>query len=128
MSRDRPRTERAYDEEGTRPEYEGEDRSAYEENDSSRLPAFVPFGWPTVFNRDRDNEAYREEEYAGYDDENTGYERAGEDDDSWLDEGLIGLVLIAGVVLFLFPEPATSGLGVLLIAIGVVAWLIDWAM
>lgn len=43
------------------------------------------------------------------------------------DERLITLVIVVGAALFLFPEPATSGLGVLLLAIGVVAWLVDWA-
>lgn len=41
------------------------------------------------------------------------------------DESLIVLLLVAGVALLLFPEPATSAVGVLLIAAGIVAWLVD---
>jgi len=46
---------------------------------------------------------------------------------SWIDEGLITLLLVAGVVLLLFPEPATSGLGLLLLVAGLIGWLLDWA-
>lgn len=41
------------------------------------------------------------------------------------DESLVALLLVGGVVLLLFPEPATSAAGVLLIAVGLVAWLVD---
>lgn len=53
------------------------------------------------------------------------YEREDDDDESWLDEGTIALLLVVGVALFLFPEPATSGIGVLLIAAGLGGWLVD---
>lgn len=92
------------------------------------LPGFIPYGWPAVFGRGDEYE-YAEDDYAEhpYEEEYSAeYERADEEG-TWLDEGLITLTIVAGVVLFLFPEPATSGLGILLIAIGVVAWLIDWA-
>lgn len=46
-------------------------------------------------------------------------------DDGWLGEGLITLTLVVGVVLFLFPEPATSAVGIALVGIGVVAWVAD---
>lgn len=46
-------------------------------------------------------------------------------DDSWWDESLIGLVLVVGAVLFVIPEPSTTALGILLLAIGVVAWFLD---
>jgi drug/metabolite transporter (DMT)-like permease len=42
-----------------------------------------------------------------------------------MDEGLIGLLLVAGVVLFLFPEPSTSAFGILLIVTGLLGWAID---
>lgn len=45
--------------------------------------------------------------------------------ESWTDESTIALLLVGGVALFLFPEPARSGIGVLLIAAGVGAWLVD---
>ncbi|MFC7044430.1 hypothetical protein ACFQH6_02525 [Halobacteriaceae archaeon GCM10025711] len=38
--------------------------------------------------------------------------------------GLGGLLVIAGIVLFVIPEPVTSGLGVLLVLAGVLAWLL----
>ena len=52
----------------------------------------------------------------------------GEDDDSWLDEGAYSLLIIAGVVLFFFPEPATSLVGVLLMLLGAAGWLADAMM
>ncbi|WP_327051151.1 hypothetical protein [Halomicrococcus gelatinilyticus] len=54
------------------------------------------------------------------------YDEATTDEEgTWLDEGIISLVLLAGVVLLFFPEPATSALGILLLGVGVVAWVID---
>ncbi|MFC7079078.1 hypothetical protein [Halorussus caseinilyticus] len=53
---------------------------------------------------------------------------ADEDDDSWLSEGLIGTFLLVGVALFFFPEPATSAVGIAMVAMGVVAWIANWAM
>ena len=44
------------------------------------------------------------------------------------DEGLITLLIVGGVILFLFPEPATSALGVVLLFVGAIAGLIDWAL
>lgn len=35
---------------------------------------------------------------------------------------LVGLLLLVGVILFLFPEPATSGLGATLILLGILIW------
>lgn len=48
-------------------------------------------------------------------------------DDGWLGGGLVTLLLVAGIVLFLFPEPATSALGIFLVIAGAVLWVIDWA-
>ncbi|WP_254534526.1 hypothetical protein [Halomarina litorea] len=39
--------------------------------------------------------------------------------------GLVGLLLVIGIVLFLFPEPVTSGLGISLIVAAVVLWAIQ---
>jgi hypothetical protein len=50
---------------------------------------------------------------------------AEESDGGWLDVGLIGLALIVGVILFLFPEPITSTIGVALIVAAVIAWIVD---
>ena len=46
-------------------------------------------------------------------------------DGSLWDEGLVSLFLVCGVVLFLFPEPTTSFVGIGLIIVGLVAWLVD---
>ena len=62
-------------------------------------------------------------------DQYDGREAVGAEDDengSWWDEGLIGTILLVGFVLFVIPEPATSGIGILLLATGVVLWIIDW--
>lgn len=48
------------------------------------------------------------------------------DDETWVDEGLISLLIIAGAVLLLFPEPTTSFVGVLLLLAGAVLWILDW--
>lgn len=53
---------------------------------------------------------------------------AEEDDTDWadyVDEGAITLLLVVGVALFLFPEPGTSALGMLLVAAGVGGWIVD---
>lgn len=76
---------------------------------------------------DRDDEdVYEDEMYAG---DNTLAETEDDEyeseDDSWWDEGLITLLLVGGVILFLFPEPATSAIGVLLIGVGLIAWIVD---
>lgn len=39
--------------------------------------------------------------------------------------GLVGLLLLVGVILFFFPEPVSSGLGVTLIVAAVVVWVIQ---
>ena len=93
----------------------------------------LPLGWPGRTGREAGPDEYGDQPY---DDEPYGeesyderrYEESGEEmgEGSWWDEGLISLILIAGVVLFLIPEPATSGIGILLIGAGVVLWLLDW--
>lgn len=132
MSGDRP-PRYADDDDVDRPpedEYYGED-TAYD--DDRTLPGFLPFGWPAMFNQGTRDDDYRED----YDDEygedyererQRDYERQEEGEGTWLDEGLISLVIVAGVILFLFPEPGTSALGIVLITAGVIAWVIDWAM
>jgi hypothetical protein len=47
-------------------------------------------------------------------------------DGSLVDEGLIALVLATGLILFLLPEPVTSGIGLLLLLGGAAAWLAEW--
>jgi|GEM_PF-2863391 len=48
-----------------------------------------------------------------------------ETDDSWLTRGLAWALLLAGFALFLFPEPATSMLGIGLITAGLVVWVLS---
>ncbi|WP_232701573.1 hypothetical protein [Halobacterium wangiae] len=48
-----------------------------------------------------------------------------EDDDSRWIEGLYDVLIVVGVVLFFFPEPATSMVGVFLILLGAGGWLVD---
>lgn len=79
------------------------------------LPGFVPYGWPSVDDA--------EDELARGTDADDEYERD-EGAGGWIDEGLVTLALVAGVVRFVIPEPATSG-QVLLVGVGVVAWLGD---
>lgn len=44
-------------------------------------------------------------------------------DDSWLTRGLASMLLLSGILMFLFPEPATSLLGIGLIVAGLVVWV-----
>ncbi|WP_276302412.1 hypothetical protein [Halorussus lipolyticus] len=82
--------------------------------------------WPAGDAADATAEEDRAETGADYDTANeTG---ADDSDGSWWDVGLIGTLLVVGVALFLFPEPATSAIGIGLIALGVVAWVVDWLM
>ncbi|GAB3669734.1 hypothetical protein GCM10028856_18040 [Halopiger thermotolerans] len=100
-----------------------------DDQDSGWLPYYPSWGWGGgwgfPFPARRDEADYPDEgTYEG-----TADSYSDEDDDGSLwDEGLITLLIVAGVVLFLFPEPATSGLGILLLSVGVLAWLVDWAL
>lgn len=40
--------------------------------------------------------------------------------------GLGALLVVAGVALFLFPEPATSAAGIALIGLGALVWFVSW--
>lgn len=92
-------------------------------NDSSSLDAD---GDGSNFERAQDDDDLIETTPSGdvVDDDLVTEDEAG--DDGWLDAGVIALVLLAGIALFLFPEPTTSGLGIVLMGVGVVAWLVDW--
>lgn len=62
-------------------------------------------------------------------DEGTGDSRYNEDDsESLWDEALITLLIVGGGILFLIPEPGSSAIGVMLMAAGVIGWVIDWAL
>jgi hypothetical protein len=45
--------------------------------------------------------------------------------DGWWDAGLVGTLLVVGLAMFLFPEPASSGIGVALMLIGAAIWVLD---
>lgn len=112
--------EEVHGDEPARDQYDEEDNDAFF---GPAVGGWYPAGWgiwPTGDTVDADEE-YADEAY-----EDEAYEE--DEDDSWWDEGLIATLLVVGVGLFLFPEPATSAIGMALIATGVVAWLVDWAM
>lgn len=98
-----------------------------ERDDGSRfaLPySRLPLGRSTFpFGRSSD----RGEEYGAerYDEGASTSDASDEDGGNWWDEGLIALLLVSGVILFLFPEPFTSTLGIVLIVVGSIAWLVD---
>lgn len=51
--------------------------------------------------------------------------RETDDADTWLGEGVATLLLAVGLALFLFPEPASSTLGILLMLGGLLIWLAE---
>lgn len=88
--------------------------------------SFSPSGWGIWPTNDPVDADYGERETEGESRAREGVGTEESDDGSWLDEGLISLLLVAGVVLFLFPEPATSAIGIGLVTLGALAWIIDW--
>ena len=48
-----------------------------------------------------------------------------DENESFLAEELVPALFVAGVLLFLFPEPATSAVGVFLLGIGLAMWAWD---
>ncbi|MFP8955376.1 hypothetical protein ACLI4Y_01510 [Natrialbaceae archaeon A-CW3] len=58
-------------------------------------------------------------------------EPTSDDSGNWFDQakakyGLGALLVVAGVALFLFPEPVTSTAGIALIGVGALVWLVSW--
>lgn len=106
----------------------------------------IPWGWaPASFrsgtkddeltgDSDRDTVAPESERYRGEepnDDRIAGgasdsrTQTTETEDESWFDQGLITLLVVVGALLFLFPEPATSAVGIVLLGVGIIAWAID---
>lgn len=87
------------------------------ENDDERGGFLSPTGWPsfprTGAAEEAPDERPDERETTGEGDENPWAERA------------ITLLLVGGLVLFFFPEPATSAAGIVLMSVGVVLWAAD---
>ncbi len=46
--------------------------------------------------------------------------------EDYSEEGLAALLIVIGVILFFFPEPTTSIIGIILIVIGALVWLADY--
>lgn len=42
------------------------------------------------------------------------------------EEEQAGLLIIIGVILFFFPEPITSAIGIIVLLIGIGTWVFDW--
>lgn len=131
MRADDPRADDPYDDEP----YDDPRAADSDPRGDSLLPyAAFPLGWSLPFgpsNRSGGDVDTRHDEGA-YDEGEGALDRGAYDegtyddeDGSWGDEGVIALLLIGGVTLFLIPEPLTSTLGIVLIAIGVIAWLVD---
>ena len=59
------------------------------------------------------------------DDYRDGTTPTGDENDRFLDEELIPILVVGGLVLFLFPEPVTSSLGIVLVGIGFGLWVWD---
>lgn len=111
------------------PDEAGPTEAEEDERATSYVP-FTPWVWPSLgWRRDQEQE-YQAETYGGrpYDEGSAEADTTGRSGLSqYWDEGLITLLVVGGAILFLFPEPVTSSLGVLLMGLGVIAWLVDWA-
>ncbi len=54
-----------------------------------------------------------------------GLDRRPDDSDSFLHEELIPALVVLGVVFVLFPDPLTSSVGLVMVAVGAGMWLRD---
>lgn len=56
-----------------------------------------------------------------------GFDGSSDDSDGeYVEEGAAALLLVVGIILFFFPEPFTSLVGIGLIILGVATWLADY--
>jgi len=132
---DRPPTMRSRSDQhpdGTRRDVDEADRfeePRYEEEDTGRFSYRRPWGWGGAWGMwPRSSEDGGDEEYPTTQPTDTRHDSGSTGGFArYWDEGLITLLIVGGAILFLFPEPATSGLGILLMGLGVLAWLVDRA-
>jgi hypothetical protein len=130
---DNPYTDDEYDDsyknvhgdEPTRDQYADRDAT-----DDTFFPSGVgnslyPSGWGIWPAGDANDAGTGSEAGDEYEDSATEYDQRAAEDDGWLGEGIAGTLLLVGVVLFLFPEPATSALGIGLVTLGVLVWVAD---
>lgn len=110
------------------------DRSREDDDSSFRPGGAFELGWPRRFRSDDDTTDRSPRDAGGAFDTSTSdladrdptvnrADRETSEDKDWLDEGLIATLVIVGVGLFVFPEPATSAVGIFLVVVGVGAWL-----
>lgn len=116
------------DGERNRDPYDDDGRATYDDTDRAGPSGVLPFGFPTSFGRDATDHGRDSGYDEGYEaDDGTSYRREVARGDAsaegGVDDGIIGVVVVAGIALFLFPEPATSVVGLALVVAGVVAWL-----
>lgn len=101
----------------------------YEEEETGRFSYLRPWGWGGAWGMwPRSSEEGEEAEYPAT--RPTGTRRDSEPTGGlarYWDEGLVTLLIVGGAILFFFPEPATSGLGILMMGLGVLLWLVEWA-
>lgn len=62
----------------------------------------------------------------GEPEERRGLRESGEQAREYLGGMTGGWIIVLGVLLFLFPEPITSGIGVLVILVGLGVWIASW--
>ena len=49
-----------------------------------------------------------------------------DDDTEYVEQGVDAFLILVGVILFFFPEPFTSMMGILLMLVGAFMWLYDF--
>ncbi|UPV76600.1 hypothetical protein M0R89_18885 (plasmid) [Halorussus limi] len=129
---DNPYTDDEYD--STYKDVHGDEptRDQYtdETTDDTFFPSGVgnslyPSGWGIWPAGDANDASTENEAGDDYDRRTADYDDSEGDDDGWFGEGIAGTLLLIGAVLFFFPEPSTSAIGIGLMALGVLTWVVD---
>ena len=108
---------------------DGTDDNFFPTGAGGRFGGLTPSGWGIWPTSNTPDAGYTDRDVSEGTQRETEPVATGESDEgSWWDEGLIGTIIVAGFVLFVIPEPATSALGIFLMGIGVVLWIIDWLL